>query len=77
MKRKSLIACCVLGVFLASTTFAEKKAQTAVPSKVLLGGAATVFSTNANAYSLPSKNIPIRGRLDFSVGNSFFRTPGL
>lgn len=37
------------------------------------GGAASVNNATRNAYSLPSGNMPLRERLDFSVGNSFFR----
>ncbi len=43
--------------------------------KRLSGGQATVFSTGRNAFSLPSKNMPLMQKLDFNVGNSFFRNP--
>ncbi|WP_341521199.1 di-heme oxidoredictase family protein [Pseudomonas sp. G.S.17] len=47
----------------------------AEPGEALAGGAATVNKTDRNAFSLPSANLsPVR-RLDFSVGNSFFRSP--
>ncbi|HEX8543401.1 MAG TPA: di-heme oxidoredictase family protein [Pseudomonas sp.] len=47
----------------------------AEPGEALSGGAATVNKTDRNAFSLPSANLsPVR-RLDFSVGNSFFRSP--
>ncbi len=39
------------------------------------GGAATVLETGPNAYSLPSANLPPSRKVDFSVGNSFFRNP--
>lgn len=39
------------------------------------GGDATVIASDRNAFSLPSANMPMRQRLDFSVGNSFFRNP--
>ncbi|WP_447801688.1 di-heme oxidoreductase family protein [Pseudomonas kilonensis] len=39
------------------------------------GGAATVRKTDQNAFSLPSANLPPSRRVDFSVGNSFFRSP--
>lgn len=39
------------------------------------GGAGTVMQSDHNAYSLPLGNLPISSRLDFSVGNSFFRNP--
>ncbi len=40
-----------------------------------LGGAASVAIANRNSFSLPSANMPMGRRLDFSVGNSFFRNP--
>lgn len=39
------------------------------------GGATTVKQQGANAYSMPAANLPMTSRLDFSVGNSFFRNP--
>ena len=47
----------------------------AEPGEALSGGSATVRKSDQNAFSLPSANLsPVR-RLDFSVGNSFFRSP--
>ena len=39
------------------------------------GGDTSVAKTGANAFSLPAKNLSFAKRLDFSVGNSFFRNP--
>ncbi|KOO03557.1 di-heme oxidoreductase family protein [Vibrio nereis] len=39
------------------------------------GGDTSVKKDGANAYSLPAGNLPMTKRLDFSVGNSFFRNP--
>ncbi len=39
------------------------------------GGDATVFESGVNAFSLPSANMSFKRRLDFSMGNSFFRNP--
>jgi len=39
------------------------------------GGGTSVRVTGANAYSQPAANMPMARRLDFSVGNSFFRNP--
>ncbi|PAV25910.1 thiol oxidoreductase [Tamilnaduibacter salinus] len=39
------------------------------------GGETTVRQFDTNAFSLPNANLPIMKRLDFSVGNSFFRNP--
>ncbi|MGR5079571.1 di-heme oxidoreductase family protein [Photobacterium swingsii] len=41
----------------------------------LSGGATTVKKSGPNAFSLPAANLPLTKRLDFSVGNSFFRNP--
>ena len=43
----------------------------------LSGGAGSVEQHDHNAYSLPQGNLPMTRRLDFSVGNSFFRNPWL
>ncbi len=47
----------------------------AEPGEALSGGAATVRKADQNAFSLPSANLSPTRRLDFSVGNSFFRNP--
>lgn len=47
----------------------------AEPGEQLSGGAATVNRGDVNAFSLPSANLPPSRRLDFNVGNSFFRNP--
>lgn len=47
----------------------------AEPGEARSGGAATVRKTDQNAFSLPSANLSPSRRLDFSVGNSFFRSP--
>ncbi|CAD5375713.1 putative thiol oxidoreductase with 2 cytochrome c heme-binding sites [Pseudomonas sp. OF001] len=47
----------------------------AEPGEALSGGAATVRKADQNAFSLPSANLSPSRRLDFSVGNSFFRNP--
>ena len=39
------------------------------------GGNASVVTYGPNSYSLPSANMSMTRRLDFSVGNSFFRNP--
>ncbi|MEH0665837.1 c-type cytochrome [Vibrio scophthalmi] len=43
--------------------------------EVKSGGATSVNKEGPNAYSLPAANLPLSKRLDFSVGNSFFRNP--
>ena len=47
----------------------------AEPGEALSGGSATVQQSDHNAFSLPSANLSPSRRLDFSVGNSFFRNP--
>ncbi|WP_415753428.1 di-heme oxidoredictase family protein [Pseudomonas leptonychotis] len=47
----------------------------AEPGEALSAGSATVRKADQNAYSLPSANLSPTRRLDFSVGNSFFRNP--
>ncbi len=39
------------------------------------GGDTTTNKEGPNAFSLPATNLPMASRLDFSVGNSFFRNP--
>ena len=45
------------------------------PGEALSAGAATVRRSDVNAYALPSANMNAARRVDFSVGNSFFRNP--
>lgn len=47
----------------------------AEPGEARAGGATTVNKHGQNAFSLPSVNLSPTRRLDFSVGNSFFRSP--
>lgn len=47
----------------------------AEPGEALSAGAATVFKRDHNAFSQPSANLSPSRRLEFSVGNSFFRNP--
>jgi len=44
-------------------------------TSALSGGGTTVIMTGRNSFSQPSANMPLLQRLDFSVGNSFFRNP--
>ncbi|MBW3694805.1 c-type cytochrome [Vibrio sp. T187] len=43
--------------------------------EVYSGGKTSTKKEGANAFSLPASNLPMSKRLDFSVGNSFFRNP--
>lgn len=39
------------------------------------GGGTTTKQTGSNAFSMPASNLELMKRIDFSVGNSFFRNP--
>lgn len=61
--RLSLLFACISTTYLANAY------------EIRSGGSTTVKQQGANAYSLPAANLPMTSRLDFSVGNSFFRNP--
>jgi len=54
---------------------AESHAGYPIQTSPLTGGEGTVKQADTNAYSLPQANLSMTRRLDFSVGNSFFRNP--
>lgn len=64
----------LLASILAACDDAPRFTQ-AEPGEALSGGQATVLRSDRNAYSMPSANLTPERRLDFSVGNSFFRNP--
>lgn len=53
----------------------DREPAPAEPGEALSGGATTVRQLDQNAFSMPSANLAPSRRLDFSVGNSFFRNP--
>lgn len=63
-----------LGLSLAACDQTPRFTQ-AEPGEALSAGSATVRKADQNAFSLPSANLSPSRRLDFSVGNSFFRNP--
>jgi CxxC motif-containing protein (DUF1111 family) len=67
-----LLLCLLLG--LAGCDQSPRFSQ-AEPGEALSAGEATVFKRDHNAFSQPSANLAPSRRLDFSVGNSFFRNP--
>ncbi|MEK8079057.1 di-heme oxidoreductase family protein [Pseudomonas sp. XK-1] len=67
-----LLLCLALGV---SACDQAPRFTQAEPGEALSAGSATVFKHDQNAFSLPSANLSPSRRLDFSVGNSFFRNP--
>src|SRR5690606_4991908 len=66
------LATLLLGLCL---TACDTSLPPAEPGAALSAGQATVWKNDANAYSQPSANLQPARRLDFSVGNSFFRNP--
>ncbi|WP_263142433.1 di-heme oxidoredictase family protein [Pseudomonas sp. RIT-PI-AD] len=64
----------LLALCLAACDQAPRFTQ-AEPGEALSAGAATVRQVGRNAFSMPSGNLSPTRRLDFSVGNSFFRNP--
>jgi CxxC motif-containing protein (DUF1111 family) len=64
---------CSLALLLSLSACDDQPA--AEPGEALSGGSATVQRSDRNAFSLPSANLSAVRRLDFSVGNSFFRNP--
>jgi CxxC motif-containing protein (DUF1111 family) len=65
---------CSLALLL-SLSACEQSPAPAEPGEALSAGAATVQRSDHNAFSQPSANLSALRRLDFSVGNSFFRNP--
>lgn len=64
------------GLALSGLTLAGDEADTfPVQDTPLSGGQGSVEQFDHNAYSLPLGNLAMTKRLDFSVGNSFFRNP--
>jgi len=55
---------------LSSAVFAQEATDEA-----LSGGKGTVRASDKNAFSRPSANLSMEGRLEFSAGRSFFRSP--
>ena len=68
---------CLLPLLALSLIACEQQPEftQAEPGEALSAGAATVRKFDHNAFSQPSANLAPSRRLDFSVGNSFFRNP--
>lgn len=47
----------------------------AEPGEALAGGSSTVDKRDRKAFSMPSANLSLEGRLNFNVGDSFFDNP--
>ena len=65
---------CLLPLLIALAA-CERTPPPAEPGEALSGGSTSVRQADHNAFSLPSANLAPSRRLDFSVGNSFFRNP--
>lgn len=63
-----------LGLLLLAASAAQA-GPAPIQTSVLSGGEGTVEQSDHNAFSLPQANLSMMKRLDFSVGNSFFRNP--
>ena len=72
---KVFLSACVLSLLGLSAAQATTALSEFDPQERFSGGSATVHKFDANAFSLPSANLAPTRRLDFSVGNSFFRRP--
>ena len=72
LPRKYLLAL-LITPFLATPLQAAE--PTAIQTSPMSGGDGSVEQFDHNAYSLPLGNMSMTKRLDFSVGNSFFRNP--
>ncbi|MBQ0778509.1 MAG: thiol oxidoreductase [Pseudomonas sp.] len=74
-----LLTCpAAIGLMLAAQlllTACDSAAEYPLQTTSDTGGEGTVEQSDHNAYSLPQSNLPMTSRLDFSVGNSFFRNP--
>lgn len=62
-------------LLLSAPCFVAASEDYPVQDTPLSGGEGTVNQADTNAYSLPQANLSMTRRLDFSVGNSFFRNP--
>jgi len=52
---------------------AQSKTKPVIAIPEMLGGENSVDIVSANAFSMPSTNMPLTQKINFSVGNSFFR----
>ena len=66
---------CRLILLLALLLGGCEPAAESEPGEAQSAGKASVRQSDHNAFSLPSANLAPSRRLDFSVGNSFFRNP--
>ena len=65
---------CALWIALSGCQPSEEFA-TPEPGEKLSGGSTSVAKTDSNGFSMPSANLSPLRRMDFFVGNGFFRNP--
>ena len=65
----------MLGAIALLSTLSFSASSNNTPMDIASGGKTSVKKEGQNAFSLPAANLPMSKRLDFSVGNSFFRNP--
>lgn len=75
LKRPVLLSAAIGLIALAAFAMASNEPAFPLQNTPLTGGEGTVEQFDHNAYSLPQGNLSMTRRLDFSVGNSFFRNP--
>lgn len=75
MSRRLSLVHAMLSSALAASMALSAHAEPPVQMTPDSGGAGSVAQFDHNAYSLPLGNMAMTQRLDFSVGNSFFRNP--
>ncbi|SDR85411.1 CxxC motif-containing protein, DUF1111 family [Halopseudomonas sabulinigri] len=71
----TLFQALLLPLTLGADALFAAQADYPIQTTPMTGGAGSVKQHDHNAFSLPQGNLPITKRLDFSVGNSFFRNP--
>ncbi|MCB1667238.1 MAG: c-type cytochrome [Pseudomonadales bacterium] len=62
-------------VLLSATISATANSGQAPMNHINSGGDTTIHSSNRQAFSQPASNMPLMKKMDFHVGNSFFRNP--
>lgn len=75
MIRFSCTTTSLIAVALLASLSSQANAAPPIQSTPDSGGQGSVAQFDHNAYSLPLGNMAMTKRLDFSVGNSFFRNP--
>ena len=65
----------LLALMLPLTSVSAAQAEHPIQTTLNSGGDGSVEQSDHNAYSLPQANMAMSERLNFSVGNSFFRNP--